>query len=90
MNIGTVADITPNSVAVQVLPAGVKASWITLTASGTSIRVGDANVGAARGAVLASGVPYTVPRIAFNQGSYAGELKVYGTGSDKVSITYGD
>lgn len=88
MNIQTVPDITPNSSAVQVLPANIKASWVTLTASGTSIRFGDVNVGAARGAALQTGVPYTLPRIAFNQGFYSGELHVYGTGADKVSVTY--
>jgi hypothetical protein len=87
----TIADITPNGSATAIGAAGIKATWIIFVASGTTIRVGDSNVGAARGSNIPTGVPVLWPRCDFNQGRYdLGSVYVYGgSGSDKVSITYG-
>ena len=66
------------------------ATWVKLTATGATIRVGDSNVGAGRGVLLASGVPTDLPRGDFQQQPYPlNGVYVYGTGTDKVSITYG-
>ena len=91
MVLGTIADITPNGAAVALSATeGALATWIKLTATGATIRVGDANVGAARGVLLASGVPFELPRGDFDQQPYPlTGVYVYGTGTDKVSITYG-
>ena len=92
MQVGTIADITPNGSAVQLSSTPLRAIWISLTASGTSIRTGDSHVGANRGVALPSGqnvVPY--PRQDNPQQPYdLSTVYVYGgSGSDKVSITYG-
>jgi hypothetical protein len=87
----TIADITPNGSKTAIGPAGTKAVWIQFVANGTSIRIGDSNVGAARGENIPTGVPLLWPRCEFAQGGYdLGHVYVYGaSGSDKVSITYG-
>lgn len=94
MQVYTIADITPNGTAVALAGSGstAQATWINATATGTSIRFGDANVGAARGQLLATGVPTLVAvRGDGAQRPYLlAECYVYGgSGSDKVSITYG-
>ena len=91
MVLGTIADITPNGAAVPLSATeGALATWIKLTATGATIRVGNANVGAGRGVLLASGVPFELPRGDFDQQPYPlTGVYVYGTGTDKVSITYG-
>lgn len=91
MTIGTIADITPNGTATKVSATSIIAHWIQFTATGTSIRVGDANVGSGRGAGLITLVPAFWPRCSFDQGGYdLSTVYVYGgSGSDKVSITYG-
>jgi hypothetical protein len=90
VQLGTVADITPGGVATALGAEGIKATWITIVANGTSIRVGDKNVGSARGIVVPTGTSVTLPRGAFDQqGYYLDQVFVYGTSSDKVSVTYG-
>jgi hypothetical protein len=94
MTIQTIADITPNGAAVPLSTnPDLFATWITLTATGSSIRYGDVNVGAARGALLQTGVPYTIPAPGTHDQArlYLKSVLVYGAGgSDKVSITYGN
>lgn len=92
MVLGTIADITPNSTATPLSSNTnpILATWIIAVANGTSIRIGDASVGAARGVVCPSGIPVTIPRGDFDQQGYdLSKVYVYGTSSDKVSITYG-
>ena len=91
MVLGTIADITPNGAAVALSATeGALATWIKLTASGSTIRVGDANVGTGRGLVCPSGVETYLPPVAFDQGMYdLTAVYIYGTGADKVSVTYG-
>ena len=86
----TVADITPNGAAVAIGATGIRATVIQLTATGTTCRWGDSNVGAARGQKLPAGVPVTLPRAEFAQGYYdLGKVYVYaGSGSDSVSVSY--
>lgn len=92
MTIQTIADITPGGTATQLSnnPA-LFATWVTITPSSSTMRVGDANVGSARGALLASGIPYTIPSpgTADQARLYLSQIYVYGSGGDKVSITYG-
>jgi hypothetical protein len=90
VQLGTVADITPGGVATALGAEGIKATWIKITATGATIRVGDSNVGSARGSLLATGVPYTLERGDFDQqGYYLNQVFVFGSGGDKVSVTYG-
>ena len=91
MTIQTIADITPNGVAVPIGTAGRQASWIQFVATGTSIRVGDSNIGAARGLKVSATVPTLFPPVEFNMGRLdLGTVYVYGaSGSDSVSVTYG-
>jgi hypothetical protein len=71
--------------------APTRAVWINMTASGTSIRVGDANVSSARGQALPTSLPFnTHPRGDNPQQPYdLAHVYVYGSSTDKVSITYG-
>ena len=97
MQVYTLPDITPNGAKVNLgtiatnngMPT--RAVWINMTASGTSIRYGDTNVGANRGQALPTGIPFlTHPRGANDQTPYdLSTTDVFGAGSDKVSITYG-
>ena len=91
MVLQTIADITPNSAAVALSSTeGAKATWVKFVAAGSTIRVGDANVGAGRGVLLPTGVPFELPRGDFQQQPYdLTAVFVYGTGTDKVSVTYG-
>lgn len=92
MQIGTIADITPNGTKTALASVSTRAVWVNMTASGSSIRHGDSNVGSARGQVLPTGVPFlTHPRCDPTQMFYdLSTIYVYGgSGSDKVSITYG-
>lgn len=93
MQLQTIADITPNGTKVQLSSnTALKATWIEMTATGTSIRFGDTNVGASRGVLLTNGATVQVAiRGDFAQQGYSlSECYVYGaSGSDKVSITYG-
>lgn len=90
MQLGTIADITPGGTPTALGPEGIKATWIKLVATGTTCRVGDKNVGSARGALLPAGVPVTLERGDFDQqGYYLDQVFVYGSGGDKVSGTYG-
>lgn len=91
----TLPDITPNGkanlgTAATSAGAPTAALWINMTAVGTSIRVGDVNVGAARGLALPAGMPFlTHPRGSNDQTRYdLNTIDVFGSGSDKVSITY--
>ena len=91
MQLYTIADITPGGFATPLSATSVKAVWINLFASGTTIRVGDSSVSATRGVpVSTTGSPTQIPRCDFNQGGYdLSKVYVFGTGGDKVSITYG-
>jgi hypothetical protein len=82
VNLGTVA--TNNSMPLSAI-------WVNITASGTSIRFGDANVGSARGQAITTAVPFNVaPRGDNPQRPYElNKMYVYGTSSDKISVTYG-
>ena len=92
----SIPDITPGGSAVKVsasLPTGYpnSAVWVNMTASGTSIRYGDANTGTAQGQALTTGVPFLAcPRCDNPQGRYdLTQLYVFASGGDKVSITFG-
>lgn len=90
MQIYTIADITPNSVATPLSATTKLAVWVQLSATGAAIRYGDSNVGSARGAKIPTGTVVTLPRCDFNQGGYdLTKIYVYGTGADAVSISYG-
>lgn len=90
MTIETIPDITPAGAATPLSATGIKATWVKFVASGSSIRVGDANVGASRGLNIPTGVLVNFDRLDVHQGFYdLSRLYVYGTGTDKVSITYG-
>ena len=53
------------------------------------IRVGDSNVGAARGAAVAPDSSFTFVRGASDQRTYVlSKIYVYGTSTDKATITY--
>lgn len=89
MTVKTIADIVPNGAAIALGATGSKAVWVLLTATGNTCRVGDATV-ATQGAKLPTGVPVLLPRCSFDQGGYdLGEIKVYATGSDSISVTIG-
>ena len=98
MQIYTLPDITPNGTKVNLgtiatadgMPT--RAVWINMTANGASIRYGDTNVGANRGQALPTGIPFlTHPRGDNPQTPYdlVTSYVFAGSGSDKVSITYG-
>jgi len=98
MQVYSLPDITPNGSVVNLGTAATSAStpiravWVNMTASGSSIRFGDAAIGASRGQVLPTGVPFLAcPRGDNPQSPYdLSKINVYGgSGSDKVSITYG-
>lgn len=96
MTLETIADVVPNGVATPLGTAGQKATWIGLVASGSSLRIGDSNVGAGRGMVLPTGVPVYLHRGAFNQQPYPlDRVFVYGASSgcpattDRVSVIFG-
>ena len=98
MQVYTLPDITPNGAVVNLGTAAtsagtpVRAVWVNMTASGTSIRVGDASIGAARGQALPTGLPFLVAPVGESiQEPYdLAKMNIYaGSGSDKVSITYG-
>jgi hypothetical protein len=97
MQLYTISDVTPNGTAVSLAasaPAGAPtvATWISFAAVGTSIRVGDSNVGSSRGLLLATDVPIVLAvRGDADQRPYdLSKVYVYGgSGSDKVSVTYG-
>ena len=61
------------------------------TANGAQIRVGDAQVGTARGAAIDPGAFVEIPRCSFGQGGYdLSQVYVWGAGgADKVSVTFG-
>jgi hypothetical protein len=93
----TLPDITPAGSKVELGTAAtaagapIRAVWINMTASGTTIRVGDTNVSGTRGQALPTGLPFnTHPRGANDQTPYdLSNVFVFGSSSDKVSITYG-
>lgn len=92
MTLATIADITPNGTATALTAtAGLGAIWVAITASGTSIRVGDSNVGSGRGVAVATGTTLILPRCSTDQRAYdLSKIYVFGaSGADKVSITYG-
>ena len=92
----TLPDITPGGTKVAlstVIPttSANRAIWINMTATGSTIRYGDVNVGSGQGQVLPTGIPFlTHPRGDNPQQPYMlSQVYVYGSGGDKVSITYG-
>ena len=92
MTIHTIADIMPNGTAAVTTNSNILATWVQVTATGTSIRYGDASVGAAQGAKIPAGELYDIiPRDSFDQARLdLSTLYFYGSGSDSVSITWGD
>ena len=92
MTIHTIADITPNGKAAVTANNNLLATWVQVTATGTSIRYGDSNVSATVGAKIPAGALYDIiPRDSFDQARLdLSTLYFYGSGSDSVSITWGD
>ncbi len=92
VQLGTIADITPGGTPTPLIASGgddIVATWVKVTATGSTCRIGDANVGSARGSLLEAGVPYTLERGDFDQQGYPlKQVYVYASGGDKVSITY--
>ncbi len=95
MTLGTITDITPNGVATPLIPNSPhiikEARWVQISATGTSIRYGDANVSATRGAKIANGMQAQVG-FGFQEGQGpcdVSEIYVFATGSDSVSVTFG-
>ena len=90
VQLGTIADITPDGSTLPIGSESIKATWIKFVATGSTIRVGDKNVGATRGVLCPAGVPVTLERGDFDQqGYYLDQVFVFGSSTDKVSITYG-
>lgn len=96
MQLFTIADITPGGTATPLTSVkGTLAVWVTLTAAkgnANPIRVGDSKVSATRGAAVNAGDinPIYLPRCDFTQQGYdLSKVFVFGSGSDSVSITYG-
>ena len=97
MQLYTIADITPNGSAVTLASKSAagsptEATWLAFTATGTSIRVGDANVGASRGLLLETGSPLIlgVRGDSLQRPYDLTRISVYGaSGTDKVSVTFG-
>jgi hypothetical protein len=97
VQIYTLPDITPGGAAVSLGTIATQnnmptsAIWVNITASGTSIRFGDANVGSGRGQTITTAIPFlAAPRGDNTQRPYElSKMFVYGTGGDKVSVTYG-
>jgi hypothetical protein len=95
MTVKTVADVVPNGAATPLVPNSphtvTEARWVQISANGTTIRYGDSNVSASRGARIANG---TQAQVGFGfqegQGPYdLSQIYVFATGSDSVSITFG-
>ena len=93
MQLQTLADINPNGTPTRLSATpGTLATWANAVATGTSIRIGDALVGASRGQLLTTGVlSQVLIRGDFAQQPYdLYEVYAYGaSGTDKVSISYG-
>jgi hypothetical protein len=90
MTIISIADITPGGTATPLAANNINAVWVQLVATGTSARVGDANVGSGRGIKLPAGVPVILPRCSFTQGGYnLASINVYATGGDSISVIAG-
>jgi hypothetical protein len=92
MTVTTLADITTTGSAQQ-LPAGF-ARWVAFSVTGSSVsaRVGDLNVGAARGVAVVSGAqPLVFPPFADDpgQGYELAEIWVYLASGATMTITYG-
>ncbi len=95
MIVQTVADVVPNGVAAPLVPNSphvyTPARWIQISASGSTVRYGDSNVSATRGAAIPNGTVAQVgqdPRE--GQAPYdVAQIYVFATGTDKVSVTYG-
>lgn len=95
MIVKTLPDITPNGVATPISPLlspslRVDARWVQLSANGTTIRYGDANVSAVRGARISNGTQAQIG-FGFQEGQGVYDLTaiyVFATGSDSVSITF--
>lgn len=85
------ADITPNGTATALGAAGTLCTWFAVTASGTSIRIGNSAVDSTHGLAIPTGTTWTAPRVSFDQGRYdLSQWFVYGAaGSDKISIVAG-
>lgn len=96
MTVKSLPDITPNGAATPLSATPVAARWIQVGCSGASGRAGDASVGAARGSIIpnqssATQLPlqigYTIQE---GQGTYdLSQVFVFATGSDKISVTFG-
>jgi hypothetical protein len=83
--IGTIADVTPNGSTVQVTVASTPCKAVcirALAANSGKMRVGDSSTGAARGTELSAGDAIILSVSNVNL------VYVYGTGTNKVSVTY--
>lgn len=98
--INTLADITPGGVATPLITVSapsqlpITCRWVILSAPSANagdLRYGDSSTGAARGSVLPKGTSIILPISTDQRGdTYAlAGIYVYGTGSDKVGISYG-
>lgn len=89
----TLPDVIPGGVATQLTSATTTAGiFVTVTAPASNaggIRVGDKNVGPARGALIGPGGQFTFQRGSFAQGQFQlAQIYVYGTGGDAVTVTF--
>jgi hypothetical protein len=83
--VGTLPDITPGNATTRLTTDSIPCKAVlvrALTANSGKIRVGDSNTGAARGAEMGAGDTYVFSVENVNL------LYVYGTGTDKVSVSY--
>ena len=86
----TIADIAGNNAAHQLTSnADIYATAVYLGATGGPARVGDANVGASRGASIEASSIFTLPPKPFAQGTYQlSAIYVYIPIGTTLSITY--
>jgi len=90
----TLADVTPGGTATPLTAdKNLQAVWVTISApaaNAADLRVGDSNVSSSRGCVIPKGTSFTFQRGDFGQQAYLlSAIYVYGTTTDKASITYG-
>lgn len=87
----TIQDIVGDGAVHAIAPAGTRARWVQIYAVGGQIRVGDAaNVGAGRGAAVASGGSFPFPESPDLASTYDLSLiAVYVPISSTATICYG-
>lgn len=91
MTINSLPDIVPNGSTVPLSATTRMAIWVILMVNGTSIHIGDSQVGASRGINPATKNILTLPRVSFEQGGIdLAQIYVYGAaGTDSVSVIFG-